>query len=172
MRRIPILVLLVSLILTSCSPPSEDDLLARGTEAVNAADYDAAIEAFETLLEEYPDSPRRPHALYALGGVYQNEQGDLGRALSCYREIRDRYPDHEKAPNSLFLIGFIYHNELGRLDSARAAYMEFLEKYPTNEMAASAEFELSHLGQSPDEIISRRLPESKAGSTAGKAPSL
>ena len=161
MRWIPAVVLLLSLSLGSCSAPPEEDLLARGMEAVNAGDYDKAVDAFETILDEYPQGVRRPDALYALGGVYQNEKGDFGRALACYREISEQHPDHEKAPNALFLMGFIYNNELRQLDSARAAYEEFMKKYPTNEMAASAEFELSHLGQSPDEIISLRVPDPK-----------
>jgi len=172
MRWIPVVVLLLSLSLGSCSTPPEDELLARGTEAVNAGDYDRAIENFEMILEEYPQGARRPDALYALGGVYQNEKGDLGRALECYREISQQHPDHERAPNALFLMGFIYNNELRQLDSARVAYEEFLKRYPTNEMASSAEFELSHLGKSPDEIISGQLPKAKTGAPSTKKKAL
>ena len=171
MRWIPVFALFLSLALGACSAPPEDELLARGTTAVNAGDYDKAIEAFELLVKEYPQGLRKADALYALGGVYQNGKGDLAKALACYREISQHHPEHEKAPNALFLTGFIYNNELHQLDSARAAYQEFLKKYPTNEMAASAEFELSHLGKSPDEILSLQSPDSKSRKSAMKKSS-
>lgn len=172
MRWISVCALLsLSLLLGSCSRPSEEALFARGTEAINAGEYDKALEALESLVEEYPEGQRRVDALYALGGLYQKEQGNVEKALDCYRTITLQYPDHEKAPNALFLIGFLYNNELHQLDSARTAYGEFLKRYPTNEMAASAEFELATLGKSPDEIISLRAPAPKTGKKSGKKAS-
>lgn len=172
MRWMPVVILTLSLLFGSCSTPPEDELLARGTEAVNAGNYDQAIEDFELMLEAYPQGVRRADALYALGGIYQNEKGDLGRAIECYRQISQSHPDHEKAPNALFLMGFIYNNELRQLDSARSSYEEFLKRYPSNEMAASAEFELSHLGQSPDEIISGQGPGANQGKPTAKKRAL
>jgi outer membrane protein assembly factor BamD len=168
MRWIPLFALVVSLSLLSCSAPPEEELMARGTEAVNARDFGKAIEAFETLLDKYPEGQKRVDALFALGSLYQNEQGDLGKALACYREISERHPDHTKAPSALFLIGFIYNNDLHQLDSARGAYQEFLKRYPTSEMAASAEFELSHLGKSPEEIIAPKITDAKAKKPAAR----
>ncbi len=165
MRWMSVILVILSLTLGACSTPPEDELLKRGTEAVNAGKYDEAITDFQTILDEYPQGNLRADALYALGGVYQNEKGDMGKALTCYREITEGYGDHGKAPNALFLMGFIYNNELGQLDSARSAYQEFLKRYPDNEMASSAEFELSHLGKSPDEIISNQIQATGQGKT-------
>jgi len=172
MRRIALYAMLsMSLLYSSCSREREEALLARGTEAINAGEYEKAVEALEELLDEYPEGQRRADALYALGGLYQKEQGDLERALACYRSIAQEHPDHEKAPNALFLMGFLYNNELHQLDSARTAYEEFLKRYPTNEMAASAEFELSTLGKSPDEIISQRAQALKSEKKPAKKSS-
>ena len=171
MRRISVCALLsLSLLFSSCSRETEEALFTRGTEAINAGDYEKAIGALEELLDEYPEGQRKPDALYALGGLYQREQGDMEKALACFRTITDQYPDHEKAPNALFLMGFLYNNELHQLDSARAAYEDFLKRYPTNEMAASAQFELSTLGKTPDEIISQRS-EASTGKKSGKKAS-
>lgn len=169
MRRIFVYALLsLGLLFSSCSRETEEALLSKGTEAINAGDYEKAVEALEELLDEYPEGQRRPEALYALGGLYQREKGDIARALDCFRTIALQYPDHEKAPNSLFLMGFLYNNELHQLDSARAAYEEFLKRYPENEMAASAQFELSTLGKTPDEIISQQSEATQAGKKSGK----
>jgi TolA-binding protein len=70
-----------------------------------------------------------------------------------YKQFANKYPGAKEAPVASFLVGYLYHNDLHALDSAGVWYKKFLDRYPQHEMAASAQFELSVLGKSPDQLI-------------------
>ena len=81
------------------------------------------------VMSEYPQSPRVPEALYAMGSIYQDHLKDFPKAIAAYQKLVDAYPSHATAPNAQFLIGFINNNELKNIDAARKAYEAFLQKY-------------------------------------------
>jgi TolA-binding protein len=152
MSKLVALVLALALI-AGCSKLTEQELWDQGVDAQKAEKFHEALQSYQQLLDNYPQSPKVPEALYAIGSICQNKNLDVYRAIRCYRRIVDEYPTHATATSALFLIGFVYNNELKNVDSARIAYEEFLKKYPDNTMAESARFELANLGKSPDEII-------------------
>jgi TolA-binding protein len=166
------LVLAVVLV-AGCSKLTDQQLWDQGVEAQKLEKFPEALQSYQQILEDYPQSPKVPEALYAIGSICQNKNFDLYRAIRSYRRIVDEYPTHATATSALFLIGFIYNNELKNIDSARVAYEEFLKKYPDNSMAESARFELDNLGKSADQIIDlkskplaksdRKIPTKKQG---------
>ncbi len=158
-------------IVAGCSKPTDQELWDQGVESQKAERMTQALQSYQQLLDDYPQSPRVPEALYAIGSICQNKNLDVYRAIRSYRRIVDQYPTHATATSALFLIGFIYNNDLKNVDSARAAYEEFLKKYPDSPMAESARFELANLGKNPDEIIdlkSKPLAQSDKKVPAGK----
>ncbi len=118
-----------------------------------AEHFKDVIARYTALVEDYPGSPEAEVALFRRAGIRNNYTKEPALAVRDYAQYARQYPDNEKTPLVMFLVGYIYNNELHQLDSAEAAYKRFLEKYPDNEMAPSAQFELSTLGKSPDQLL-------------------
>lgn len=169
-------MLLISLLVSGCSrPPAEESFaLAEAAEgqAVKVADTvrseDAAralfhpvIDAYAKVIEDHPGHVLAEVALFRIATIRNNSTREFTEALDAYRQYVERYPDGKQTPISMFLIGYLYNNELHNTDSAAAAYRRFLAKYPDNEMALSAQFELSTLGKSPEELLPKEPPPQK-----------
>ncbi len=118
-----------------------------------AEHFKDVISRYTTLVEEYANSPEAEVALFRRAGIRNNYTKEPALAVKDYALYARRYPENEKTPLVMFLVGYIYNNELHQLDSAAAAYRRFLERFPDNEMAPSAQFELSTLGKSPEELL-------------------
>lgn len=146
-------IILLAVVLAGCTPKTDEELFAEAVELQKANEPDDAIELFEQLLERYPDSPRAPEAMYAIGTVHQDHKKDFPKAIASYRALVSRYPEHATSPNAAFLVGFIFHNELKQLDSAKVAYESFIAAYPQNSLVSSAQFEIEHLGVDPAQIL-------------------
>jgi outer membrane protein assembly factor BamD (BamD/ComL family) len=159
-------IILLAAVVAGCAPKTDEELFAEAVESQKASAPDDAIELYEELLERYPQSPRAPEAMYAIGTVHQDHKKDFPKAIASYRALVLRYPDHATAPNAAFLIGFIFHNEMKQLDSARVAYESFIAAYPQNPLVASAQFEIAHLGMDPAQILES---QSKVAETEGSA---
>lgn len=149
-------IILLAALLAGCAPKTDEELFADAVESQKASEPDDAIELYEELLDRYPESPRAPEAMYAIGTVYQDHKKDFPKAIESYRALVSRYPDHATSPNAAFLVGFIFHNELKQLDSARVAYERFIAAYPQNSLVTSAQFEIEHLGVDPAQILESR----------------
>lgn len=159
---------LVVLTLVGCSKPTPEEAFQRAeqllAQARTAADtagspeqlagvFAPGIEAMQGVADGYPGTPEAERALFSVAATYNNESQEFQKAIDAYQRYINAYPGGEKAAVSMFLIGYIYNNQLGNVDSARAAYERFLKTYPQHEMAISAQFELSNLGKSPDELL-------------------
>jgi tetratricopeptide (TPR) repeat protein len=118
-----------------------------------AAHFKEVLAAYTKLVDDYASAPEAEVALFRRAGIRNNFTKEHDLAVQDYALYARRYPDNEKTPLVMFLVGYIYNNELHQIDSASAAYKRFLEKFPDNEMAPSAQFELSTLGKSPDELL-------------------
>ncbi len=111
------------------------------------------LAEYSKLVDDYADAPEAEAALFRRAGIRNNFTKEHDLAVADYALYARRYPDSEKTPLVMFLVGYIYNNELHQLDSAAAAYRRFLERFPDNEYAGSAQFELSTLGKSPEELL-------------------
>ncbi len=132
-------------------------------ENVKQKNISEAINNYESVVQEFPDSPQAPDALFQVATLYQNKMvkniSDIEsykKAEETFREVYNKYPDDKKAPMALFLSGFILANDLKNYQSATSTYNLFLEKYPKHELASSAKEELSNMGLSPDQILQKK----------------
>ena len=64
-----------------------------------AKQYDDAIEAFDAVLERYPDNPKTPDALY-MKGVDLQKAGRKADAVTEFKDFIMRYPTHTLASNA------------------------------------------------------------------------
>ena len=155
MKRI--LAVLLSLILmlgmfAGCGKMPDEKLMALGKEMEDRENFDKAIEYYEKLVQEYPESPLAPEAMHYMGKVYANGIKDYERAILVFNDVIDKYPDSPQAAHSQFMIGFVYANSIADTAEARLAYDKFKEKYPDNELIPSVDFELKYLGKDINDI--------------------
>lgn len=64
-----------------------------------AKQYDDAIEAFDAVLERYPDNPKTPDALY-MKGVELQKVGRKTDAVTEFKDFLTRFPTHTLASNA------------------------------------------------------------------------
>jgi TolA-binding protein len=136
-----------------CSRPSAEEMFTKGVDAQRAEQYDAAIGLYQELINAYPDSVRTPEAYYAIGTIYQNQKRSYHLAIDFYKRLVQKYPGHATSSNAAFIIGFIYNNELKQYDSAKIAYEYFIKNYPADHLVKDAQFELSNVGKTPEEVL-------------------
>jgi len=58
--------------------------------------YDDAVQAFDAVLERFPENPKTPDALYQKG-VELQKAGRKTDALTEYRDFIAKYPTHSLA---------------------------------------------------------------------------
>lgn len=165
-----------------CGKPSAQEYLDRGQQAEKnakaaadtlldrsaiAAAYAPVLENYRQLVEAYPHDPLAADAMFLIATIEQNNLRNPDAAVESYKRFTGTYPDAPKAPLAMFLVAYVYNNEIGNIDSARVWYTRFLERYPSHEMAQSAQFELTNLGRTPDELLSTKVAAAPAakGST-------
>lgn len=167
---IALLIALTSLATTGCEKvSSRQDLESiqamekqadKEREKLLGGEADTALigelgRSYMTYADDYPQAPETPEFLFRAGELYSNDLGNMEKSITIFKRNYQNYPDHETAANALFLIGYIYHNVLLNLVQAEKYYKEFLEKYPDHKMSRTAEFELQHLGQSPEDVFNQ-----------------
>lgn len=100
--------------------------------------YNSAILTFQTLIDQYPDSPHRGEAHLEMGKTLI-DQGSYNRAKTVLRNFAEQQPDDPLAPEALF--------RAARLDmsaeefaQARTHLLALAETYPTSPYAADSLF--------------------------------
>ncbi len=149
--------------MNGCSSKSADDYMKTAQENVKQKNISEAINNYESVVREFPDSPQAPDALFQIATLYQNKMvknisdvESYKKAEETFRQVYNKYPEDKKAPMALFLSGFILANDLKNFQSATNTYNLFLEKFPNHELASSAKEELSNMGLSPDQILKKK----------------
>ncbi len=152
-----------SFLLNGCSSKSADDYMKTAHENMMKKNVTEAINNYESVVNEFPDSKEAPEALFQIASLYQNKMvknlSDIEsykKAEATFREVFNKYPEDSRAPMALFLSGFILANDLKNFEEATSTYNLFLEKYPKHELATSAKEELNNMGLSPDQILKNK----------------
>jgi TolA-binding protein len=160
-------VLYFVLLLNGCGK-SDKELWSNAQQNLKSGKTNEAINDFEKLVKNHPESPNASISLYEIANLYHSKvvkditaDESLKRGIIFYKRVYSEYPKSKEAPKALFMVGFIQANEQGRFDSATVSYKLFLEKYPNDEMASSAKTELDNMGVPPKEIIARKLESKK-----------
>jgi len=155
MKRILVILLSIVLILglfTGCGKMPDEKLMALGKEMEDRESFEKAIDYYEKLVQDYPESPLAPEALHYVGKVYANGIKDYEQAIIVFNDVIDKYPESPQAAHSQFMIGFVYANSIADTAEARLAYHKFKDTYPEHELVPSVDFELKYLGKDINEI--------------------
>ncbi len=108
--------------------------------------YQAAIDGFTKLVNDYPNGAYTGNAFYWLGELYLAlESPDIERSRQSFVQVVNLFPDHPKVPDSLYKLGVVYHR-LGDLIRARQYLNQVTSQYPAS---ASARLAKSYLADLP-----------------------
>jgi outer membrane protein assembly factor BamD (BamD/ComL family) len=140
-------------VLSGCRKPDPEEYVGKATVAINEKNFNLAIEEYEKLIEDHPQSVQAEEAMFTIAKIQSDELKNFPKAIEAYKRYGEKYPDGKQAALAMFLTAYIYHNELNDLGNAKTAYEAFLAKFPNHEMATSARFELEHLGKKPEELL-------------------
>ncbi len=103
------------------------------------------LEAYEALVERFPDSSYVPDALFAAGELWQTRAErpeDYTQAVRAYQTFLDRCPTNARAVEALLRLGEIY-DRLRNYDAAAAWFRRVIDEHPQSPFAARAHGELA-----------------------------
>ena len=107
-------------------------------EYYEGENYQFAIEKFEELLADFPDSIWRDDAQYYIAWCFIS-MDDYAKAIEEFENLIINYPDSNYRENSQYYIGWTYETKLGLPISAILAYYTFLFDYPDSPLADDAQ---------------------------------
>ena len=84
--------------------------------------FDESADAFERMIETYPNGQRTANGYYWLGELHLT-QGQTEEARQHFAQVVNLYASHAKVPDALYKLGVV-HNRLG--DNQRA--LEYLDR--------------------------------------------
>ena len=136
-------------------------LFSFAQRATDAEQYDVATQAYETLLDRYPESPVAPRARRGLGDMYRrwaDQAADSAvlvdtnsararrydAARSAYRTFLNKHPSHEDSPKVRTDLGTLQLDAYRNLTAADSSFRTVLERTPGSSSAPAAEF---HMGR-------------------------
>ena len=103
--------------------------------------YDAAIPAFQSFLESFPNSTYVPNAHYWLGQLYFAQQ-EYDKAEQQFMTVVEDYPDSNKRGDCLLKLGAIA-NDQGNTADAKRYYEKVISEYPDSTEANLAKQRLN-----------------------------
>lgn len=105
-------------------------------QLVQARNFDAAIEAFEAFVDDYPNSPLLANGYYWLGELYSS-RSELEPAAQAFDTVIEDYPQSNKVPDALYKLGLLRARQ-GQPDASRALLTRVREEYPDSSAAGMA----------------------------------
>ena len=133
------------------------ELFSFARRATDAERYDVATQAYETLLDRYPESPAAPRARQGLGDMYRrwaDQAADSSvlvdtnsararrydAARTAYRTFLDEHPSHDASPEVRTALGTLQLDVYRDLPAAASTFQTVIEQSPESASAQAAEF--------------------------------
>ncbi len=165
-RNLFILLIGAALLFAGCTKKDENAYQTAAKVCLAKQDVKGTIENYSKLVEEFPESPAAPKALYDIAGIYQNKMDitidptvSLKKAIEYFNRILDKYPKSKEAPLALFNIGFIQANDLQNFSEAKKSYEKFIHDYPNHDLVTAAKQEIELMGVPPEALV----PKTESG---------
>lgn len=85
--------------------PKAVDYLQKGSEMARTLnDIEKALSLYDWIINEYPQHPKAPQALFLKAFTFDNNLKDYENARKYYEEFLERYPDDDFADDTKFLL--------------------------------------------------------------------
>ncbi len=137
-------------------PLGADAALQKGIAFVNAGNFEAAANHFQTILPLLKDHEKLPLVIYYAGLSYARLK-DWKRAATYLRQFSQEYPTAEFADQALYEWAWS-ERSLGRKQEAVALYDQLLAKFPQSPLTVKVQSELAELNLdsgSQDKVIAQ-----------------
>lgn len=127
--------------------PAGTALFEQGQDALVAEAWRDAINAFDTLLRNYPSSPYLAEARLGMGQSYyrQGRVDSLILAIDAFQAFLTYHPSHKYVDYAQYMVAMTYVEQMRTPDRDQAptrraisAFDVFLENYPDSRLYASA----------------------------------
>jgi tol-pal system protein YbgF len=123
--------------------PGPNELFQLALDQLHRGSTQAARDAFQDLLQKYPNADIAPDAQFYLAEA-DDLGGQLAAADSGYQLVVARYPTSPRAPTALYKHASILEAG-GKTDAAKAAFEDVINKYPQSDEAVLARDRLREL---------------------------
>lgn len=110
----------------------------RASIVMEDGDYENAIERFSRIVQDFPESPLAPDAIFQIARNHEY-LSEFDSALATYAALTLRYPSTPAAHDALLERASL-QGRIGTWVQADSAYREFLQRYPASERAAEARY--------------------------------
>jgi TolA-binding protein len=125
-------------------------LYYRGDAARRLLFRDEAVEAFQRVRSEFPDSPFAAYAALDLATMFREDPEQADQVLSLYASVSDNPATDDVGAEALFQQGE-WHFRLADYEASAAAYDLLLDRYPearrTGEARLPAAWAWYHIGR-------------------------
>ncbi len=152
-------------------PKREKDKVGRelfrfAQNAFNDEAYAYAIEAYQLILNRYPESNYSPQCQFGIAQSYE-EMGNYQQAITKYQEIISKYNIPHIRKDSFYRIGVIQLDYLSDADNAEKYFRKVVEISPMNEITYQAMFRIGEchlIRENLDDAIAqyRKISDNKA----------
>ena len=117
------------------------------------AEYDLARQAFEAVIDKYPDDANAcGEALFHLGSVYKS-LGQPDQSVAMYDKLVESYPTHSLAPRALYSVANgAWSDE--NYETATKYFQRLLDSYPDDGLSKRSRKNINAIG-----IIGNDAPE-------------
>jgi tol-pal system protein YbgF len=118
--------------------PGEGEAYRAAYALVRGQEFDQAVAAFTTFLDNYPAGRFAPNAHYWLGELYLViTPADPEAARQAFMLLLNQYPTHAKVPDALYKLGRV-HFMKGNNDRSRDFLNRVIREYPDSSAARLA----------------------------------
>jgi len=136
----------------------ELELINDGNYQFSKGKYDLSRRRYQAILDSFPDSQFRIHALIGAADSYYM-QGDYYLAEPAYQKFSELYPLSPETPRADFYLALSYFHETLKVpqdhtntESADDAFRKFIAKYPDHPAVPTAEEKIRHL----DDLLAKK----------------
>jgi outer membrane protein assembly factor BamD (BamD/ComL family) len=112
-----------------------------------------ALKALNTIIDIFSEEGDLAQAHYAIADIHLVSYRNETEAARLFKQVSKDYTDSPQGPHAQFMAGYVYANMLGNLENGRQEYELFMKMYPDHDLASSVQFELEHLGQDIEDIV-------------------
>lgn len=115
-----------------------------GLEQKDRGNARTARQAFQAVVDSFPDHPSAPQALFQIGETHVMENA-FPEALQAFDEVVRRYQNSDAAPRALYRAGVVAEQQ-GNRDRAREYFRRVVSGYPNSDARRLAEQALERMG--------------------------
>ncbi|OQX92945.1 MAG: hypothetical protein B6D58_00185 [candidate division Zixibacteria bacterium 4484_95] len=99
---------ILTIVFLGCSKETqvinEETLFEQANKAQMVQNYGQAVDIYQRIIDDYPDSPKLDKALFMIGYIKMENLNEKEDALSYFNRLIEKYPDSDLVDDAQFMI--------------------------------------------------------------------